>query len=277
MITRRDRRPGVMAVTVPAHRTLNRWAARLGAWHLASLVLVIGLLGPGSAGAVVIEAERIFERPLDVWFGTLSVVGAAAPSQDFVALSDRVTQGIRSGIDIDATADARVKNLPDSLMNFGQTNSEWVLGQNPPPDNFPAQQNLLDAYAAAALDLDGLFGPGNLTLLNIVATESNYLLTNIETTEPAPATVGTPGNPVVVGGEGDTVVVSNQFWAQARFFERNAVWSARTATVPEPGTLMLLCLGLAGIGLSGASRSGSSRAGGAGRCHEARRVRGAGS
>ena len=205
MITRRDRRPGVMAVTVPAHRTLNRWAARLGAWHLASLVLVIGLLGPGSAGAVVIEAERIFERPLDVWFGTLSVVGAAA------------------------------------------------------------------------LDLDGLFGPGNLTLLNIVATESNYLLTNIETTEPAPATVGTPGNPVVVGGEGDTVVVSNQFWAQARFFERNAVWSARTATVPEPGTLMLLCLGLAGIGLSGASRSGSSRAGGAGRCHEARRVRGAGS
>lgn len=184
---------GVSERLAAARRALSDCDSEFGSQCLAGFALVLGLPGPGSGGAATIETERTFEHPLEVWFDTLSVVGAAAPSQDFVMLSDRVTQGIRSTIDLDLDADGRVKNLSDSLLTLGQTDIEWVLGQNPAPANFPAQHNLVDAYAAAGLALAALFGPGSLTPFDLVASESSYLLNRIETTEDAPATVGYAG------------------------------------------------------------------------------------
>ncbi len=198
------------------------------------------------AAAQTLTAERIVDRELSVWFGTLTVADVPGFSQDFLRLSDRVSNDLILAIQGDPGVDARVKSAlsPGGVWsNVGQSGIEWALETNPGPDNFPAQQNLLDAYAAAAL---ALFGPGSLTLAAPVTTEAAYLLGSFETIEPAPVVVGDTDNPVIFGTNGEIVTIVNNFVAQPGYFEQNAVWTP----VPEPATLGLVLAGFAGLGLA---------------------------
>jgi hypothetical protein len=228
----------------------ERRAFRRNLRRVLGLVVLLAALTPGRAAAAPIVApDRIFDRQFDVWFGTLTVAGAPGVMLDFVELTDRLSDDLIAAIDGDASVDARVRTALSAggpWSNAGQTGIEWVLGSNPPPDNFPAQANLANAYAAAAL---ALFGPGSLTLLGpgALLTQSNYLMGTFQSIETAPVVVGDTDNPFLFGNDGDTVLVNENFVAEARYFQQDAVWTPAPAPIPEPGTIGLTLLGLAGL------------------------------
>jgi len=229
--------------------TLNLHCLRSTVARAAWCGVFAGLLLAGPrAQADTLTAQRLFERDLEIWFGSLTVVGVPAFSQDFVELGDTITAGIRFQIEHDSLVDGRVRvgiANDDSWINVGQTNIEWVIGENPPPANLPAQQNLLDAYSAAAATL---FGPGILTPGTASpAGMASYLMTRIDTTEDGPVIAGTVDDPVTVGSVGDTVIVTNDFAAVVHYFNQNATWTLDATAVPEPSSIVLLLAALGGL------------------------------
>ncbi len=182
---------------------------------------------PETDPATPVDTVCTFTRDAAVYFGTLSVVGAPSPAQDFVEFTDLISDGLRSHLQADPLVDSRVQSAAPSFVRLFQTNIEWVIGA-PPPDNFPAQQNLLDDYAAAAAALDALFGPGTLTFSSAVL---DYMPTYVLDSFVNPATA------------------QFDFSARLSLFEQNAVYTVDNAVpVPEPGTFALVGIALAGLG-----------------------------
>ncbi len=232
--------------------------------RLADLAFAMLLLsGTGRTVSAQLLAERIFDRELAVWFGTLSVVGVPVASQDFLRLSDRISAGLESGIllecgfGIDAIAMNRCPRVGDRSVDprarngLGPwvvpllTNVEWVLGSPIPPDNFPAHQNLLEAFAASALALEAYWGSGTLTTTAFSAKERRYIASYFNSFETGPVAAGDTDAPISVGAPGQSVDVTNNFVANVQYFEQNAVWTLRSQiTTPEPGTMSLLGVGL---------------------------------
>lgn len=197
---------------------------------LSAGLILLGVAG-GAQGAPICTSDptgAVDEicsntRDLGIWFGTLSVVGAAAPAQDFVQPTDRIAVTLEANIQFDQTVDPRVKaGISPYVDPIAAV--EWVLGA---PQNLPAQQNLLDAYSAAVAALDAAFGPGTLAVGGVsMVNERDYILAS------------TTGAELIDGGI--FRIVTTNYVAHASFFEQNATYTVRPGTVPEPGTLALL-------------------------------------
>jgi hypothetical protein len=199
-----------------------------------------------------VEAIRIVDRDVDLWFGTLSVMGVDAPSYDFLQLSNLVVDDLRAAIEGDAATDARLKNNDALWTPWIQPNMsgiEWVLEEpSSPPLN--ARQNLLDAYTAAAALLEASFGPGSLTFPDFASSAASYLLGTFDSVEVAPVLVGDTDEPMLFGDEGHAVTIHNNFFGNVHYFVQNATWTARAPTsVPEPNTISLLAGGLIAFGI----------------------------
>jgi hypothetical protein len=60
----------------------------------------------------------------------------------------------------------------------------------------------------------------------------------------------------VESGTGGSIDVRNDFVGRLNFYEQNATWTLRRPTaVPEPGTLVLLGLGLGALGMARRKRA----------------------
>ena len=168
-------------------------------------------------------------------------------SASFLQLSDVITDGFRIQIQNDPAVDARVKGGL-AVWVVGSTNVEWVTG-TPPPAGFPAQQNLLNDYAAAATALQDVLGPGDLNVgAPSAALVRDYLgeqfTASVDTT-----TVGSVSEFLPDIEIGDSVVYD--FVGRARYLNQDATFTPQAVPtpVPEPSTLILLGPGCAALAL----------------------------
>lgn len=146
-------------------------------------------------------------------------------------LTDLVSDTPQLLIQFDPTVDARVRNGIAAWLDPAPTNIEWVLGLPGfpgAPNNFPAQQNLLDAYAAADASLDSLFSPGILLLGTLITGQRNYFMDIL------------PG-----GCPGGDPSCQAEFFGRFNFFEQNDVDGRRLRPGPEPASILLMASGLA--------------------------------
>jgi len=164
-------------------------------------------------------------RDVTIWFGTLTVVGAPAGNVDVVQLTDHIIGTLGGQIFNDPAQDARVRNGLGPWVN-AQTDIEWITGAS---ENLPAQQNLLDAFAAAAASLNATHGTGTLTILPSALNHGPVVYNIVNWTTQA-------SDPLFTDHIGN---------ANVTVFEQNAVWTAPSrAAAPAASPLMLSAMAL---------------------------------
>jgi hypothetical protein len=157
---------------------------------------------------------RTFQRNTEAHYGTQTVTGGYQESNDFLYMTDHISDGLRIQIQNDPTVDSRVKNNLGSWVDLGVTNVEWVVGT---PEGLDAAGNLYN-------DLTNISGR---TIVSVSVGPSvnrgtrNYLLESFNTTEVGPVVVGDPDGQVF-GADGQTVQVTNNFEANVTYYERNS-------------------------------------------------------
>ena len=195
--------------------------------RVVRVLVLLGLLlvqASGSAHAQSCTGTTCtYTRNVTIWFGTLTVVGVSAANVDVVQLTDTISGTLANAIAIDPAQDTRVRNGLGPWLDNSITDMDWVTA---PSQNLPAQQKLLDAFAAAAASLNAAHGPGTLTILPSALNNGPvvYTLTTWATTQ----------NDLIINNIGNANVTA---------FEQNAIWTAPGAAVSIP-TLTPLMVGV---------------------------------
>jgi hypothetical protein len=183
--------------------------------------LVLGVVGGTVASplsAQELTATRTVDREMAVYFGTWNVFVQGDPNpigtHTFVELTDFLSDGLRARIQNDPSVDPTVGPSLPSWINVNQTNIEWAIGQNPPPNNLLATANFSASIAAlgGSITTDSGFLPDGTR---------TYLLQSFVTHETAPVIVGDTDSPELFGADGATVTITNNFVAEVSYFERN--------------------------------------------------------
>ncbi|MEQ1948744.1 MAG: hypothetical protein ABL995_16260 [Bryobacteraceae bacterium] len=99
-----------------------------------------------------------YTRAVTIWVGTGSIAGAQSPSVDHVQMTDNITSALANAILSDTNSDARLKKN-SALINFvsGISDQAWAQAA---ADNFPAQNNLAQAYSLQVASLNEIYGTG---------------------------------------------------------------------------------------------------------------------
>jgi len=160
-------------------------------------------------------------RDVTIWFGTVTVVGAPGGFQDYIELTDHITGTLAGDIFNDPAQDARVRNGLGSWVN-AQTDIEWITGAS---ENLPAEQHLLDDFAATAASLNVTHGTGTLTILSSALNHGPivYTLANWSSLDPS-----------------DNHLIDHTGNANVMAFEQNAIWTAPSrAAAPALAPFMI--------------------------------------
>jgi hypothetical protein len=190
----------------------------------ALVASVVGL-GAGTATAQTDPppcpdpAIRTWDRTLDVWFGTLTVIEDGQPmsTADFVELDKPIAAGFALQMQADTAVDARVKAALRQWVAAG-TEVEWALG---PEDGTDAQQALIAAFTGAG----SAAGPGSLAVGTATPSMARYHGGSFESVETAPVLIGDMDAPTLCGGDGQSVTVTENFEADVTFHELNATYT----------------------------------------------------
>jgi hypothetical protein len=150
---------------------------------------------------------RIVDRSTEIWYG--SAFAGATKVRDDTQVADHLADDLRLALEADATLDPRAQAVTP-FVTPGQTGGEWTIGT---PEDLDAEANLRAALAA---------GLANPTFDAVVSHgTSRYLMISQDTVETAPIFVGDTDDPILCGGPGETVTVTNEFYAEVSFFELN--------------------------------------------------------
>ncbi len=218
--------------------------------------LCLGGAGRAVAGTILCEHNQFqgdtentqhtckYRRDVTIFFGTFTVIGPAVPDSDIVELSDTITGTLAGQIYNDSAQDPRVRVGVGAFIDPLIDQHDWLVAA---PQNLPAQQNLLDQYAALAGSLAATYGPGSLQIgaaaLNLGPRE--YNIANWTTQEAGSGSVDVVDD--VFHTHGTVVTTQHSGYADVTAFEQNATWTLKTTAVPEPGTSALLAAGLFGL------------------------------
>lgn len=161
-----------------------------------------------ACGPVTNNAQTCtYSRPVSIWVGTVTAVGAQATNLDYVQLTDTITSTLSIAVSNDSGVDARVRTV--GVLGA------WVGGQNDVTWVQDSSQNL----AAQTLLLSN-FGARNAELNNIYGTGSVVVGQSFQSRAPFPYTVATWNTSV--GG----VSVHNIGVASVTIFEQDMQWTA---------------------------------------------------
>ena len=206
---------------------------------LALLSVLLLTSAAAFAGTISCDGARPTEhcthtRDVTIWFGTLTVVGVPDPNVDAVQLTDHITGTLAGDIFSDPAQDARVRNGLGPWVDPLTADIDWVDSAS---QNLPAQQNLLDAFAAAAASLNATHGAGTLTILPSALNHGPvvYTLASWSSMDPS-----------------DNHIIDHIGNANVTAFEQNAIWTVQSRAAAPALTpfmigvvaLLLLMLGL---------------------------------
>jgi len=139
---------------------------QLRVWKSVLLVSILAVTAHGAApvcGPVTNNAQTCtYTRSLNIWVGTVSVVGAQASSDDYVQSTDPITPTLAVDIFNDSNVDARVRKLGSvAIPGTSVANTAWVQDS---PQNWPAQALLITAFNNRVTALNSIYGTGQIAL-----------------------------------------------------------------------------------------------------------------
>jgi hypothetical protein len=211
-----------MPIEAKDHRSERAFVTRLRieqlqVWKSVLLVCILAVSAQGAApdcGTIVNNAQTCtYTRSLNIWVGTVSVIGAQASDDDYVESTDPVTPTLAVAIFHDSRVDARVRKL-GSLAIPGSSVGDIAWVQDP-PKNLPAQTNLIAAFNTRVTALNSIYGSGSVAL---TASFQNHaaILYSLVTWD------------TVVAG----VATHNLGVASVTIFEQDLTWTAPASKGP---------------------------------------------